>query len=353
MFDLALQDFKASNGTVTVLQSYCLLSLCYKLCPWLDGPHIPLKAEQLSCSTSAKSTTTKALSLIAVFSRGRPKRPFILTEMKRGRPDSISSDGTTVREPLFPSRDLAQCEANRQQLAPYNRNDAVPPYTGIMFEMFSKTDIEILSMEIDIRLPDVTDFSVEVYSLVGSYDQFVNDESSWEHVATTTLVPAPEGEGGIIPYQDFKSVVMPMRTKRSWYITMRGPFIEHTVYALQKTGEVHIVGEDFNILVGSGLTEYKFPVAVDRILSPQFAGVVHYKAVADCGALLTTTELQYAFLYGEEVNPILALELSQAMEQLSEEILAKNKALKQYSTEFGLVKSGDLVTTDLVPFQSK
>lgn len=245
-----------------------------------------------------------------------------------------------------------QCEVIKKVQTPYNDNDAVPVYAGIMFEMFSKSEIEILSFEIDIRVKEKANLSVEVYTKQGGFSDAVNDESLWEKVADTKLVRAPEGEGGIVPVADFATVSMPMRTKRSFYITMRKKFIESTVNALQKTGEKSYEGPDFDILTGSGLTTYKFPEKVDRIVNPMFAGVVHYQSVASCDSLKLSTELTFQFLVGQNSNPGFPAELNAALDGFVDSMLDTSASLKEYVSDAGLERV-DPTRTGNVPFQSK
>jgi hypothetical protein len=81
----------------------------------------------------------------------------------------------------------------------YNDVAGVPPYTGIMFEIFSRSNIEILTFELDLQMENATDLSVEIYSLERAYASNVHNESAWELVANTVAVPAPKGNGVIVP----------------------------------------------------------------------------------------------------------------------------------------------------------
>ena len=246
-----------------------------------------------------------------------------------------------------------QCGSFQQLNSTYNAENAIPPYTGVMFEVFAKVNMEILTLELDIRFENgVEDLSIEVYTKEGAFSAFVNDESAWEKVADTTMVPAPEGVGAIIPVEAFSTVAMPRRTKRSFYLTMKGPYIDFTAYALQKTGEIYIKGGDFDILVGSGLTEYKFPEEIDRILDPQFAGIVHYRLVSnECGEFASEATIEYRFLFGEDMEPPFFEALNVAFEDFIERSLGNNPSLQLWVEQYGLTKGG--VETTSIPFSGQ
>lgn len=213
-----------------------------------------------------------------------------------------------------------------------------------MFEMtaISDSDLEVLTLELDIRWDrNFTDLSVEVYSLAGSYDLYFDQPGAWELLASTELVPAPEGNSAIIPVTDFTPVRIPARGRRSFYVTMKGPYLDHTVYALQKTGDVHIRGDDLQLLVGSGFTNYKFPGAIDKVLHPQFAGIIHYKKTFECAdskAASTAVEFQYLFEKGQ-LDEKFVSKANAAIEGAMDGLLKSNSVLRGFVKEYGLHKS--------------
>lgn len=236
---------------------------------------------------------------------------------------------------------VEQCVATTSLNTTYNDVAEVPPYTGIMFEIFARTNIEILTFEMDLRMENATDLSVEIYSLEGPFALLVNNASAWELVAKTVAIPEPGGNGVIVPVGDFSPVKMAERTKRSFYVTMKGPYLDHRVNALQKTGEVQISMPDIEIFVGAGLTEYKFPGKIDRLVQPQFAGVIHYTKTADCNKIVSTTLVEYKLLL-DRVD--LFLEANAAIAAAIDKLMQSNEVLNGYVEEFKLQIAQPAVT---------
>jgi hypothetical protein len=224
-----------------------------------------------------------------------------------------------------------------------------------MFEMSAYSDVEVTTFELDIRLDmNPLDLSVEVYTIDGSYDLFFDKPDAWQQLAATALVLAPEGNSAVIPVADFTSINIPARGKRSFYITMKGPYLDPTVFALQKTGDVHIKGDDLQLLVGSGFTSYKFPDAIDTVLHPQFAGIVHYKKKIDChdtSASTTAVDFQFIFEMTELDAPLISI-TNAAIERAVDELLVSNASLRRLVEEYGLSKSS-AAETSLVIYPGK
>ena len=111
-----------------------------------------------------------------------------------------------------------------------------------MFEMFSKSDIQILSFDNATE----GDLSLEVYLMVGAFN----------------VLPTR----AMLPVQDFAPVTMAAREKRSFYIRMKGPYYSYillivlSTYALQKrVNSLQGSGAVFDVMIGAGLTEFQFP----------------------------------------------------------------------------------------------
>jgi len=206
-----------------------------------------------------------------------------------------------------------------------------------MFEVTAIGDpLNILTLELDLRLENATDLSVEVYSLSGQYAEHFNQPDAWDLVAATQVVVTPGGGGAVIPAQDFTPVRIGANERQSFYVTMKGPYLDHTVYALQKTGDIQSRGDDLQVFVGAGLTEYKFPEKLDDILNPMFAGVIHYEKEYDCGTVLTsTTYLDFPFLFEESVDMRI---VTMAINKAVDELLKEEDGLKSYVSRFGLQK---------------
>jgi hypothetical protein len=227
----------------------------------------------------------------------------------------------------------------------------VPPYVGIMFEMHAKSDVEVQTFELDVRLDLLHsaghDLSIEVFTVDGSYDAVMDQPDSWDRLAGTYLVPSPDGGGAIIPASDFSPVRIAAGGKRSFYVTMKYPYLDHTVYGLQHTGDIHISGDDIQLLVGSGFTSYKFPGVADTTLDPQFAGVVHYTKTFACDDVKASQTLaDYMFLFEvSNVDDALMSNANAAIDRAVSELLASNGMLKTFVKEQGLQKDPLTATT--------
>lgn len=243
------------------------------------------------------------------------------------------------------------CASTKSFNTTYNDNDKVRAFTGIMFEMDAKTDLEILTFELDVHLDKATDLAVEVYSRKGMFAEYENAPESWDLIANSTLVPAPEGVGAIIPNNGFVPVFIPNREKQSFYVTMKGPYLDNTVNALQRTGEFHTSTDDMKLLVGSGFTEYRFG-NVDSDVNPQFAGIIHYKKTGDCSKLTDKTVVEFMFVLSTKADNNLVDSVNSAVDSTLNELMEKNDALKQYSEEHGLEKIG-IVKTQEIPLAER
>lgn len=205
--------------------------------------------------------------------------------------------------------------------------------------MTAFSDLDVLTFELDIRWDlNPTDLSVEVYTLAGSYDKLFHQPDAWDQLAATNLVLAPEGNSAVIPVADFKTLHVPARERRSFYVTMKGPFLDQTVYGLQKTGDVHVKGDDLQLLVGSGFTSYKFPDAIDTVLHPQFAGVVHYKKSFACDdTQASTTNVEFQLIFEKnELDGALVSNTNAAIGRAVGGLLESNANLRSFVEKYGL-----------------
>lgn len=209
------------------------------------------------------------------------------------------------------------------------------------------TPIDITTFELDINLGAATaagPLDVEVYSLLDGYELSASNPSAWTSISNTVAVPVPgEGMGIIIPVQDFTTVSMLANELRSFYITMKGPFLDNTSDALTNSGELDKEYESFSIDVGSGLAEYSFPAAFDTTISPKFAGIIHYKdASADCSSVTANTAetiIEYKFLFDDAgVDDLLITNVNEATKVFFDAEIGEY--LKDYASRYRLEVSG-------------
>lgn len=235
-----------------------------------------------------------------------------------------------------------QCAVNIALNTTYNANKDVVPFVGIMFSVFAKTPLDILTMELDIRFGDDTDLSVEVYSYSGRFDLIFDDPIYWTLVANTTAVRAPEGTGAIIPVSDFDTVSIGKLERRSFYITMKAPILQYNVEALVKTDEVALQNADIALFAGVGFSEYKFPEAIDTLVDPQFTGVLHYARKATCGQVSSTVD--YAFILDKRLLVGVLDDFTRQVNAAVTDLMQKDSGLQVLQETHGLQKDGDAQT---------
>eukprot|EP00977_Amphora_coffeiformis_P013288 scaffold3421_cov181-Amphora_coffeaeformis.AAC.28 len=169
---------------------------------------------------------------------------------------------------VFEDRPL--CVTLHELQTKYNENSAIPAYPGIMFDVSTRTDMELFAMEIDIRLDQATTLDVEIFSTAGSFLANMHNESEWTKLADAKATVAPDGRGIIVPEKDFTPLKMKERERRSFYVQMKGPWIDSRAEALDKTGEVQHQSDDLTVYVGVGVNSSKYnshaPVTISEIL---------------------------------------------------------------------------------------
>jgi hypothetical protein len=251
-----------------------------------------------------------------------------------------------------------ECTTIKALNTTYNSDDRVPPYVGVMFEIFPRMDLELLTLQLDVRIPPEeqnSDLSVEVYTMKGSYqavEAYSYDPSQWHLLTQTVGVLFPEGQGLVIPTKDFNTLHITSGEKRSFYVTMKRPYIDHNVMALQKTGELQMQSEELDIYVGVGFNEYKFPGDYDRTIDPQFAGVMHFRKTTECIAAVVTTTVMFPFLLDQEATPQLVASINQYIDDAIKALMKQNSALKSYQKFYGLQQYQE-TTTSAEPFDGK
>jgi hypothetical protein len=251
----------------------------------------------------------------------------------------------------LPIREDEKCSSVIAQNTTFNAVDFVPAYEGIMFEVFSKGDpLEILTLEINVRLDNTSDLFIEVYSLTGKYELVMDDESAWTLHAQTTAVPAPEGNGVIIPRQHFTPIRMEAMERRSLYVRMNGPWIENNVDALMKTGEIFMKAPDLVFYTGIGLNS-KFPSDFDKKVDPQFSGVIYYLKEHTCDKTAKETTANFEFLIMLPVTRFLMNEVDRIINEALDSQITISSKLKQFTVEYGF-KRLKMATSKAIPFTS-
>jgi hypothetical protein len=226
----------------------------------------------------------------------------------------------------------------------FNDIPEIPPYLGILFSVRSRAQpLEILTLELDLRLEDDSDTSIEVYTYDGLFDQVYSHESTWKQVANTNVVRNPQGAGAgaLIPVADFDTITLGPNERVSFYITMKSPLIDFNVDVWMKPGQLAIENDDLSVFVGSGLTEYKFPSSLDTLLDPQFAGVIHYKRTLETCDIREITTVTYQFLVQIPLDASVLDIITTRTDEKINDLLRNDQNLREIQTVHELSKMAD------------
>jgi hypothetical protein len=202
---------------------------------------------------------------------------------------------------------------------PYNSNEDVPAFCGLLFQLDVYSNLTITSLDLDVRFPSTTTSTaandasspvnvnvnrpkVDVYYRRGPYtaaaaesgsgggggggaaaaSSWLSNSANWTHVYRGKAYRDSNRTEGIkLSPANFTSIQAQSGEIISLYVAMKGPFVDSTANALLKAGEALVVGNDFRINVGSGLTDVDFPQFINTTIDPGFAGVVHYHLQSD------------------------------------------------------------------------
>jgi hypothetical protein len=174
----------------------------------------------------------------------------------------------------------------------------------------------------------------------------MDDESAWTLHARTTAVPAPEGTGVII----LTPIRMEASERRSLYIRMNGPWIDHNINAFMKAGEIFMKTSDLVFYRGVGLNS-KFPSDFDKKVDPQFSGVIHYHKERTCINTAKETTANFEFFIMLPVTRSLMIEVDRIINETIDSQMTISSKLKQFTAEYGF-KWQKMATSKTIPFTS-
>ena len=245
-------------------------------------------------------------------------------------------------------RHLEKCSTLTTVQTDFNEDDRIPAFVGIMFETYPRVDLELQTLELDVRFPEGrdVDMTVEVYEMEGSFELLkAYDERRWTKIVETELVMLSRSKA-IIPASHFPSFSMAAKKRKSFYVSLTGPYLDYTAVALEKTGELQKRTPDLDVFVGVGFNKAHFPGDFDKNLDPQFAGVMHFKKTDECqpGGLPTETTVEYHYLIDKERSQDLMLAVNDAVEEAVNNLLGTSSTLQIYQEKYGLALS-DIVKT--------
>jgi len=223
----------------------------------------------------------------------------------------------------------------------YNYDDRILTYTGIMFEVFPRMDVDLLTMELDVRLPDdAANLTVSVYTLKGSYEQLgAYSRERWLEVTQTEAILLPDGQGAIVPTERFPTVSMKANERHSFFVAMQGPYLDNTAAGLQKTGDLQLARPEMDVFVGAGVEYTGFPNEFIRQRTfPQFAGVLHLQRPAVCQDVLTETAVSFEFLVDLPINGETLQNFDKYLDEALDQVLQESTTLRSYVEKFNLIR---------------
>lgn len=244
-----------------------------------------------------------------------------------------------------------QCIHAQGLTTDYNGDDRVPPYQGLMFEVAATSAIRVTSLEFDIRIDQMgrDDMMVEAYVAESGYKVIMDDPTKWVRIARGEL-ELIRGTTASIPERHFQSFFMERGQRRSIYVSLvNGSYLDHTVYALEKTGELAAENRDMKVYVGTGFHGPSFESPPDTVLDPQFAGTIRYESTVACSALKQETTVSLAFVAelsetSEEFKRLPFL-FAEAMGNALDDLLRSDSALELVA-EFQLKRSHQVATRE-------
>lgn len=176
------------------------------------------------------------------------------------------------------NRALAECERTSSLTTSFHADTVA---VGTMFTVNTHNDpISILTMELSANPVNNTGMDVEIYTKTGNYSGFEDNATAWQLVTKTSVIPAKEGRGTLIPEDSFHPVNMTAGDLRSFYVTLKTSDLRYTRAEQVSDGEPFITDGYLSVNVGIGLSEYHFSKSLFK--GRLFNGIIHYMHLTDC-----------------------------------------------------------------------
>ena len=164
---------------------------------------------------------------------------------------------------------------------------------GTMFTVQTHKDpLTMLTMEISANPLD-TKMDVQIYTKIGDFKGAESDPLKWTKIVDTSVTPAREGRGTIIPTEDFKTFTMNSNEQRSFFISLKTSDLRYRRADDLETGQQFLSDGFLSVNVGIGLSEYGF--GNQFFPSRMFSGIFHYTYATDCNAPTSKTLVTYSF----------------------------------------------------------
>jgi hypothetical protein len=190
------------------------------------------------------------------------------------------------------SRSLATgCVQAKSLQTPFDADTVV---YGTMFTVTTHADpIEMLTMEISAN-PIGAGMDIEIYTKIGDFTGAENDPSQWKQIVNTTLVPAREGHGTIIPTTEFKSIKMNENEIHAFLVTLKTSDLRYKRSAdNMNLGQAFVSDAYLSINSGIGISQYGFSSNI--FPSRLFTGIFHYTHPSDCSDPTSKLLITYSF----------------------------------------------------------
>ena len=164
---------------------------------------------------------------------------------------------------------------------------------GTMFTVKTFDDaINLLTMEIAAN-PIDTNMDVEIYTKPGDFQGAENDPTQWEKVVDTTIAPASEGRGTLIPPEDFSNFTINPNEVHSFFVSLKTSDLRYKRADNIETGQQFVSDGYLSVNAGIGLSNYGF--GTEFFPSRLFCGIFHYTYASDCNAPTSKTSVSYSF----------------------------------------------------------
>mmetsp|Transcript_16518 Transcript_16518/g.31399 ORF Transcript_16518/g.31399 Transcript_16518/m.31399 type:complete len:683 (+) Transcript_16518:145-2193(+) len=242
----------------------------------------------------------------------------------------------------------ATCFINEVAFYPFNYNDDVTAFHGIMFNLKGQGGfVEVLALELDVRLKADTDLAVEVYSYNGDYSSVHGDPGAWDLLADSYMVLYPDSSGGaVIPSHDFRPFTLGDGETKSLYIKMKGPWIDNSLNAFLDEGEaVPNENEQLVIYPGAGLFE-DFATSYDASYLPIFAGNFHLRTQGAC-AEVPETNVKYLIVTDNAVTDTMLANIAEAVDMTMETIFRVDTNLVGFQNDYDVKQVDKSVSVEV------
>lgn len=172
-------------------------------------------------------------------------------------------------------------------------NEADTVVSGTMFTIQSHNDpISIITMEICAN-PIESSMQVQIYTKGGDFKGVENHPSKWIKIVDTSIFPAREGRGTLIPTDDFMSFTMNPNEVRAFFVSIKTSDLRYRQADDFDIAQPFVSDGYLSMNVGIGLADPGFG---NRVFpSRMFSGIVHYTRLADCDAPDSKTVITYTF----------------------------------------------------------